>query len=62
MFDQAKQIYGNQSVERVKKFCDEKGFKATPEMTVAAYEEFMETLADEYSAMLDQVQAEGSVQ
>lgn len=62
MFDQAKQIYGNQSVERVKKFCDEKGFKATTEMTVAAYEEFMETLADEYSTMLDQMQAEGTVQ
>lgn len=66
MFDQAKQIYGNKSVERVKKFCDEKGFKATTDMTVAAYEEFMETLADEYSAMLDsamldQVPAEGTV-
>ena len=44
LFNRAAMAYGGQSVEIIKKYCEEHGFKATTELTVSAYEEMLSTI------------------
>lgn len=61
LFDRATMAYGGQSVEIIKKYCEEHGFRATTELTVSAYQEMLSTI----EAVIQQqqaVEAQGEVQ
>ena len=62
LFDQAKQIYGDDYVAHVQKMVNDQGFKMTSDLTVQAYEKIMQAMSDEYAKKLDAMAVDGNVQ
>lgn len=61
LFDRATIAYGGQSVEVIKKYCEEHGFKATTELTVSAYQEML-TAIEAVISQQQAVEAQGVVE